>query len=98
MTIADVVQMKPRKLARLLVSPHAILELLRLPEGGTTIGTTHYDYGDGALPADAKAVSVGIDEHGNVALVVESNVYDEVKEGGPMPTVALEYKVTHHGS
>ena len=75
---------QPRRLARLRVSPQVLLDLLKMPDEGVIVGSrkiTAAGHAWDRIPKTARIHSSGVTSSGEIQLVIEDELYDEVREG-----------------
>ena len=86
------VRSRRQKLIRL--SPDVILDLLKVPPEGVLVdGMRIHSVGE-SVPRMARALRAGLDEFGNIVLVVEDDSFDNLVEGVRIPYMDLRYGET----
>jgi len=70
---------------RIEITPEMVLALLKIPETGLVVNGMELKFGGSPIPDSAKALRAGINEYGNIQLLVEDDSFGLVGEGCVIP-------------
>ena len=94
MNKAAVTVARQRRVKRVSVTPELILELLKLGDEGTVVDGGLVTFVSDPIPESATALRCGLDNCGNVQLLLEDDSFPPVFEGCIIPQITPTYKVT----
>lgn len=80
-----------RRLMFLEVDPDFIIDLLKLPPDGQSVGNTWVKVVSDPIPDDARVSRCGISERGLVRIMIASDEFKEVPDGAVVPQLSPMY-------
>jgi len=83
--------MKSRRVKSVVVTPEALLDLLKVRPGGEVVDGIRVQFADDGIPDSATALRAGLDHNGNIHLLVEDESFSEIREGEVVTRLSLLY-------
>ena len=84
------------RVARIVVTPELILEMLKIRGGKAAIGdgkeVVFSESGD-KIPETAKALRAGLTDSGSINLIIQDDTFAECAEGIPIPQLRPVYEI-----
>lgn len=83
----------PRQIRYLEITPELVLEQLKIPEEGIVVEGRRLTAESDPVPEDARVTRLWITDRGDLAMVVESDSFDEVHDTARVPEMRPTFRM-----
>ena len=92
MSLMALIEHRSRRIRHIVITPELILELLKVKDVGTVVDGKLLTFAESPIPDSATALRCGLNERGDIVMLIEDESFVEVAEGDQCQPLRPFYK------